>query len=151
FAQLRLEAPVVAARDDRFVLRTGTTIGGGRILDPAPPRHASLERMERAARGEIAVDAPVLIGGEWRYSDDWLAELRAEIDERLTHVDPLDPGIPAPPEAWLDAVLPALELERRGAKLYRPGALPELADRAADAAALEAQLGPEPSKVDDAP
>src|SRR6476646_9647594 len=44
FAQLRLSEPVVAARGDRVVLRAETTVGGGRVLDPSPPRHASLER-----------------------------------------------------------------------------------------------------------
>jgi selenocysteine-specific elongation factor len=41
-AQLRLEAPLVARFGDRFVLRdisVSRTIGGGRILDPAPRRH----------------------------------------------------------------------------------------------------------------
>jgi selenocysteine-specific elongation factor len=150
FAQLRLAAPVVAAREDRFVLRAGTTVGGGRVLDPAPPRHADLERLERAARGETVVDAPVLFGGAWRYSDDWLERLRASYEERLTGADPLDPGIPAPAEPWLDAVLPALGLERRGSKLYRPGARAELADRDEEATALEARLGLEPVKVENA-
>ena len=61
WAQLRLAAPVVAARGDRVVLRAGTTVGGGTVLDPAPPRHASAERMELVERGEIAatVHAPV--------------------------------------------------------------------------------------------
>src|SRR5581483_10274609 len=45
FAQLRLAQPVVAARGDRVVLRAGTTVGGGVVLDPAPPRHASVERL----------------------------------------------------------------------------------------------------------
>jgi selenocysteine-specific elongation factor len=54
FAQLRLAAPAVAARGDRFVLRTHTTVGGGRVLDPAPPRHADLARFERSQRGESA-------------------------------------------------------------------------------------------------
>src|SRR6186997_2220562 len=39
FAQLRLREPVVAARGDRLVLRAETTVGGGVVLDPAPPRH----------------------------------------------------------------------------------------------------------------
>lgn len=43
-ARLRLEKPVVARADDRFVLRSYspvTTIGGGRVLDPVPPRRRS--------------------------------------------------------------------------------------------------------------
>jgi selenocysteine-specific elongation factor len=54
FAQLRLAAPAVAAQGDRVVLRTQTTLGGGRVLDPAPPRHADVARFERAERGESA-------------------------------------------------------------------------------------------------
>jgi selenocysteine-specific elongation factor len=41
-AQLRLETPLVARAGDRFVLRDVApprTIGGGRVLDPAPRRH----------------------------------------------------------------------------------------------------------------
>ena len=45
--------------------------------------------------------------------------------------------------------MPLLGLERRGAKLYRPGATAELGAHAAAAAALEAQLGLEPVRVDD--
>ncbi len=42
-ARLRLESPLVARAQDRFVLRSYspvTTIGGGRVLDPMPPRRA---------------------------------------------------------------------------------------------------------------
>ena len=46
--------PVVAARGDRVVLRAQTTVGGGRVLDPAPPRHRDPARMERLERGDIA-------------------------------------------------------------------------------------------------
>jgi selenocysteine-specific elongation factor len=52
FAQLRLEEPVVAARGDRFVLRTETTVGGGCVLDPAPPRRIDTQRLEILERGE---------------------------------------------------------------------------------------------------
>ena len=48
FAQLRLAAPLVAARGDRVVLRDATTVGGGTVLDPAPVRHADSARFERA-------------------------------------------------------------------------------------------------------
>ncbi|MGH3011923.1 MAG: selenocysteine-specific translation elongation factor [Gaiellaceae bacterium] len=53
-AQLRLSAPVVAARGDRIVLREGTTLGGGAVLDPAPPRRPSGERLELLERGDPA-------------------------------------------------------------------------------------------------
>jgi selenocysteine-specific elongation factor len=53
-AQLRLSSPVVAARGDRVVLREGTTLGGGVVLDPAPPRRTSAERLELLERGDPA-------------------------------------------------------------------------------------------------
>ncbi|HXV95290.1 MAG TPA: selenocysteine-specific translation elongation factor [Gaiellaceae bacterium] len=53
-AQLRLASPVVAARGDRIVLREGTTLGGGVVLDPAPPRRTSLERLALLERGDPA-------------------------------------------------------------------------------------------------
>jgi selenocysteine-specific elongation factor len=56
FAQLRLAGAVVAARGDRVVLRDKTTLGGGRILDPAPPRAPDLARLEL-----LATDDPVSI------------------------------------------------------------------------------------------
>ncbi len=150
FAQLRLADPVVAARGDRVVLRAGTTVGGGRVLDPAPPRHADPARFEQLARGEVHVHAPVRADdGEWRFSDGWLAGLRAELLQRLDKADPLDPGIAAPREPWAATVLPLLGLERRGAKLYRPGALGSLGAREAEAAELESRLGPEPVRVED--
>jgi selenocysteine-specific elongation factor len=58
--------------------------------------------------------------------------------------------VPPPPEPWAAAIVPLLPLERRGAKLYLPGAAAELGARADAAAALEEQLGLEPVKVDDA-
>jgi len=150
FAQLRLARPVVAARGDRFVLRTDTTVGGGVVLDPAPGRHADAARFEAAERGELVVHSPALVDGEWRWSQEWLEELRAELERAIDAADPLDPGVPAPAEPWLKAVEPHLGLERRGAKLYRPGAAADLGDRADAAAAVEADLGVEPVRVSDA-
>ena len=46
YAQLRLAAPVVAARGDRVVLRAHTTVGGGVVLDPNPPRLIDVKRLE---------------------------------------------------------------------------------------------------------
>jgi selenocysteine-specific elongation factor len=150
FAQLRLAEPVVAARGDRVVLRAGTTVGGGTVIDPVPPRHASEERMEALERGEALIHAPVRANGEWAWSQEWLDALRAEYERAIDAADPLDPGVPVPAAEWAKAVVPHLGLERRGAKLYRPGAAAELGARAEAAAALEAQLGLEPVKVDDA-
>jgi len=150
FAQLRLARPVVAARGDRFVLRTETTVGGGVVLDPSPARHADLARFEAAERGELVVHAPVLVDGEWRWSQEWLDEFRAALERGIDAADPLDPGVPVPAAEWARAVLPHLGYEQRGSTLYRPGAAAELGEREADAAALEAQLGLEPIRVEDA-
>ena len=167
-AQLRLSSPAVAARGDRVVLRGETTLGGGRVLDPAPPRHADAERIERIERGDVAatIYSPVRLdelrhvlegdpggverAGEWVFSRAWLEELRNELALRLDEADRLDPGVHAPAEPWAAAVVPLLGFERRGAKLYRPGASAELGEHAAAAAKLEAQLGLEPVRVEDA-
>jgi len=167
-AQLRLSSPAVAARGDRVVLRGETTLGGGRVLDPAPPRHADAERIERIERGDVAatIYSPVRLdelrhvlegdpggverAGEWVFSRAWLEELRNELALRLDEADRLDPGVHAPDEPWAAAVVPLLGFERRGAKLYRPGASAELGEHAAAAAKLEAQLGLEPVRVEDA-
>jgi len=152
-AQLRLAARVVAARGDRVVLRGETTVGGGLVLDPSPPRHADPARFERAERGAETVHAPVLVDGEWRFSDEWLEQLRLELDRALVDADPLDPGVTAPGDPWARAVLPRLPFERRGSKLYRPGAAPELGGRTAEADALVAAAeaaAPGTLKVDDA-
>ena len=149
FAQLRLDAPVVAARGDRVVLRAGTTVGGGQIVDPAPPRHADLERFERSARGEVLVHAPTCnANGAWQYSEEWLGELREDLERRLDAADPLDPGIPAPTDAWAPEVVARLGLERRGAKLYRPGSEGALGEREHEATEFEAKLGLDPVKVE---
>ncbi len=137
FAQLRLAEPVVAARGDHVVLRAGTTVGGGRVIDPLPPRHASVERLAAIERGELAstVHEPVRADtlahlgevaglqqvGDWVFAPAWLDELRGELEDRIASADPLDPGVPPPSAPWASEVVPLLGLERRGAKLYRPG------------------------------
>ena len=97
-AQLRLAAPVVAARGDRFVLRAETTLGGGTVLDPAPPR-ARRRRAARPARAPRRARARPRAGdalagarparrrrgartgveraGDWLFAPPWLDELRA--------------------------------------------------------------------------
>jgi selenocysteine-specific elongation factor len=170
FAQLRLASPAVAARGDRIVLRERTTLGGGAVLDPRPPRHADVARFELLERGEVAalVHEPVRIetlahlsmpepdgvmrAGDWVFSAAWLEEERKVLHERIDAADPLDPGVPPPAEPWARDVLPLLGVERRGARLYLPGAEASLGERAEDAAELEAKLEAAqftPVKVDD--
>jgi selenocysteine-specific elongation factor len=112
FAQLRLDSPVVAARNDRVVLRNGTTLGGGRILDPAPPRSTDLARLELLATNDpesivkALVHEPVRASdlaarallspeqlerglqsvghaGEWHFAPDWLDQIERETRTRL--------------------------------------------------------------------
>ena len=167
YAQLRLDARVVATRGDRIVLRAGTTIGGGVVVDPAPPRHADPERIALVEQGQATatVHAPVTLGslghvldgdpvglrhaGDWVFSESWLSELERDLDRRLTEADELDPGIPPPDAPWASDVLTLLPYERRGAKLYRPGARGSLGGREQAALELEASLGREPLKVED--
>ncbi|HUQ23887.1 MAG TPA: selenocysteine-specific translation elongation factor [Gaiellaceae bacterium] len=153
YAQLRLSAPVVAARGDRVVLRGATTVGGGTVIDPVPPRHADVNRFELAAAGGQTIHEPVLVERRWQYSDEWLAAFRAQLDQRFETANPLDPGLDAPTEPWAPDVLARLPYERRGSKLYLPGKAPALGDRAPVAAALEDALAgaaPGALKVEDA-
>ncbi len=158
FAQLRLAEPVVAARGDRVILRGETTVGGGTVLDPAPPRHRDETRMELLERGDVAatIHEPVLVeslrfvldgepegvvrAGPWAFSAQWLAELEHELLFRLEAADPIDPGVTPPSARWVPDVLPLLPFERRGAKLYLPGAEANLGARSAEAEALEREL-----------
>jgi selenocysteine-specific elongation factor len=169
-AQLRLSAPVVAARGDRVILRGQTTLGGGTVVDPSPPRHRSEERVALIERGEVAatIDAPVRLeslrfvvdgelegverAGPWVFSAGWLTAFEDGLRARIARADPIDPGVPLPAEPWAAEVLPRLPFERRGSKLYLPGAIATLAGRDADAAALEAELasaGVRATKVED--
>jgi selenocysteine-specific elongation factor len=152
------------------VLRDRTTVGGGLVLDPAPPRHADLGRFDLLARGEIAalVHAPVrrsdvahlverkLPGveeaGEWMFSRAWLEDFRAKLRKQIESADPLDPGIPPPAQPWARDIEPLLALERRGARLYLPGSAPALGTRAEDAEKLQGDLdasGFVPVRVED--
>jgi selenocysteine-specific elongation factor len=170
WAQLRLAAPVLAARGDRVVLRSDTTLGGGVVLDPSPPRHRSAERISLVEKGEIAstVRAPVPAAslrhlvdrlpdtleraGGWVFSRAWLVELEESLRRALEGARALDPGIAPPAEPWAADVLPLLPFERRGAKLYLPGATPSLAAREEEVAALERELesaGPRATKLED--
>ncbi len=75
YAQLRLEAPLVAVAGDRLILRQVAppdTLGGGVVLDAAPRKHgpsaAVVDRLARIERGEAveepAAAAPEVRGGQ---------------------------------------------------------------------------------------
>jgi selenocysteine-specific elongation factor len=176
YAQLRLDRPVVAARGDRVVLRAETTVGGGVVLDPSPPRglererlalldgggpeeivralvHAPVSPAELEARGVLAPDelarglAALPSAGGHHFSRAWLEELRAAVHDRLAaraEASPVDPGLPVaellPDEPWAPGLLALLGVERRGAKVYLPGATAALGAQAAAAAEIESQL-----------
>jgi selenocysteine-specific elongation factor len=173
YAQLRLATAVVAARGDRVVLRTDTTVGGATVLDPAPPRGLDRTRLEALERGDAAafVHAPtpsstlrrlfseaelasLPTAGELVYSQAWLDELRVAVSARLAAraaASPLDPGLLVaellPDHPW---AIELLDVEREGAKAYLPGAAAALGDQAAGADLLEARLAEEEIvKVDD--
>jgi selenocysteine-specific elongation factor len=130
YAQLRLDRQVVAARGDRIVLRTETTVGGGVVLDPAPPRgldrarlelldrggpeeivrvlvHAPVSRAELEARGVLVAAeleqglATVRTAGGVYFSDEWLDGLRATVRERLAARAAANPVDPGVPVAEL--------------------------------------------------
>ena len=112
YAQLRLSEAVVAARGDRVVVRSGTTIGGGCVLDPAPPRKLDPERLALLEGGDAnailrslvrepttaaALRARGLLTGpeleqglaglaqtdNWYFAPEWLEELRGRVREVL--------------------------------------------------------------------
>ena len=175
-AQLRLAEPAIAARGDRVVLRGATTVGGATVLDPAPPRRRDPDRDRLLADGDprsivralvhapVAVDelgARALLSGAeleegldavrvvdgWAFSDDWLEERVAMVEDRLraqAESSPLDPGLSLaellPGEPWAAAVLQLLPLERRGPKVFLPGTAASLGSRAHAAAALDREL-----------
>jgi selenocysteine-specific elongation factor len=165
-AQLRLAAPVVAARGDRFVLRADTTVGGGVVLDPAPPRRVDAERLAVAESGDATalVHEPVPAralevrgfsfgslarADGWVFAPEWLEDLRAELRRRIADTDPIDPGVAPPSTPWAEAIVPLLGLERRGAKLYEPGSAAVVDEQSA--AELESALelaGYEPVEVE---
>ncbi len=134
-AQLRLAAPVVAARGDRVVLRSDRTVGGGLVLDPDPPRRADegrdllLERGDPASVVRALVDGPVrrdrlaaralldgdeleegldavAAAGEWVFAPTWLERVSADIEDRLRlHAE----ASPLDPGLALGSLLPMEE------------------------------------------
>src|SRR5205814_602403 len=95
-ARLALESPLVARGGDRLVLRSYspvTTIGGGRVLDPAPPRRRAAwpaglasedaatrfaALLERPPGGDAEIDRVVRILEEAGLSPPTLGELEQQ-------------------------------------------------------------------------
>jgi selenocysteine-specific elongation factor len=176
YAQLRLSEAVVAARGDRVVLRTRTTIGGGRVLDPAPPRRLDVERLALLDGGDAEAIVRTLVRepttadalrarglltpaeledglaglaqtDNWYFRPDWLEEQRAAVTTALAEraaSAPLDPGLPPgelfPGKPWAAAIVRLLDVERRGANVYLPGAAASLGEREGEAVRLETEL-----------
>jgi selenocysteine-specific elongation factor len=130
FAQLRLREPVIAARGDRVVLRTDTTVGGGIVLDPAPPRGLDPERLELLESGDAETIVRALVrepvtgaslqahgilppadlarglatleqAGDWYFASEWLEELRVSVRDRLARRAEESPLDPGIPLAEL--------------------------------------------------
>ena len=120
-------------------------------------------RLEALERGELIVHEPVLesslshlgaLGGieragGWVFSRKWLDGFREDVHARLAATDPRDPGVDPPAAPWAAAIVPLLGVERRGSRLYLPGARPEAAG-GEDLLAELAAAGPNPVKVSDA-
>jgi selenocysteine-specific elongation factor len=142
YVRIRLEAPAIVTRGDRFILRAyspSVTIGGGLVLDPHPPRvgvrtAAALERYRRldGPEGDEGVDAAVL----------------AFVEERG------ESGLPtgalvsraglagSAAEAAMDRLIQATRIVRVADLLVAPAVLKRLGDRLL--AALAAHHGSQP-------
>jgi selenocysteine-specific elongation factor len=130
YAQLRLTRPVVAARGDRVILRTSTTVGGGVVVDPLPPRRVDVERLRLLDRGDPAeilratVHEPVSVdqlaargllapeqiaaasgaverAGDFLFARAWLDGLRSQAHARLAERAAAHPLDPGIPVAEL--------------------------------------------------
>lgn len=107
---------------------------------------------------EDGLDA-VRVANGWAFSDAWLEGTQSDVEARLrarADESPLDPGLAVAelfPAAWGATVLELLPVERRGPKVFLPGAAASLGSQAEAAAALERALdasGLVATKVDDA-
>jgi translation elongation factor TU len=67
FARIRLEAPAVLTRGDRFIIRAyspAVTIGGGRVLDPHPARTPIRTAAAAARFARLDGSSPSSLGGD---------------------------------------------------------------------------------------
>ncbi len=120
-ARLALEAPLVARGGDRFVIRSyspAATIGGGRVLDPAPPR-----RRATWPEGLVSADPAVRLralldrrrdGAETRALPLLIGLSPREVERLLA----ADPSLTRTGERTVPAALIA-ELAARGLEVLR--------------------------------
>ncbi|MGD8278288.1 MAG: selenocysteine-specific translation elongation factor, partial [Gemmatimonadota bacterium] len=119
--QIRLEAPVVARAGDPFVIRSYspiTTLGGGRIVEPAPPRRKRLSDRMRA-------DLHAIIDGS--VTDSLAARARlagrgGEPAERLTVTTRHGP-------AAIDTALADGEIRIRDGRIFDPALIEDARNR----------------------
>ena len=100
YAQLRLAAPVVAARGDRVVLRGETTVGGGTRHRPraAAPRRSGPLRA-RGARRDDDRTRPSSSTASGRSRTSGSRSCAPSSRAGIAAADPLDPGVDAPGRA----------------------------------------------------
>jgi selenocysteine-specific elongation factor len=94
FAQLRLERPLVTARDDLLVLRQERTIGGARVLDSSPPRRLDKRRFTLLEHSDVRCQVAALVDAPVETS-----ELRRRLGLDETTLDRLDGFVRT--EAWM--------------------------------------------------
>jgi hypothetical protein len=131
-----------------------------RALVHAPVAVEQLESRALLSGAELeeGLDAVRVVDG-WAFSDAWLDETSAAVEERLrahAEASPLDPGLALaelfPSAPWVVSLLGLLPVERRGPKVFLPGTAASLGSRGEAAAALERELastGLAAVKVDD--
>ncbi|HPU01858.1 MAG TPA: selenocysteine-specific translation elongation factor [Bacillota bacterium] len=91
--QCRLQHPLVADRGDPFIIRSYspmTTIGGGRVLDPAPSRHRRFRRESFAHLEQLAQEPEA--GGDEAFVYRKLEELLIADPARLAREVRLEEG-----------------------------------------------------------
>jgi selenocysteine-specific elongation factor len=136
YAQLVCQAPIVAFRGDRFILRSESaqrTLGGGTVVHPFPPRHRASDPdvpllLERIAGSDPAKIVLSLLEMDrvFARTPTWLAEA-AGLPEAAIRAIAAHPQIAALPGAgavdalttrerwteWLEALLTALAAHHR--------------------------------------
>jgi selenocysteine-specific elongation factor len=115
FVRLRLEAPAVLARGDRYILRAYSpplTIAGGLILDPQPPRAGirSAATLERSRRLDFDPAAGDLVDAQRRAVAVMLDEAGASglLLTALTSRVAIDPSAVTAQADWLVAAKQAV-------------------------------------------